>query len=1756
MMVVKNMWPTLACALLFLPLAPGLRAEPTYQIHSFQRLHLTDQFFGEGATSADLNRDGHVDIISGPYWYAGPDFTSRNEYYAAKPFAIDGYSDNFFAFTFDINGDQWLDILIIGFPGKEAYWYENPRGESGHWNRHLAFNSVDNESPTFTDLTGDSRPELVFHTAGRLGYAEIPIDNPKAKWQFQPISPDRGYDQFNHGLGTGDINGDGKADLIEKAGWWEQPDSLTGANWEFHEVPFSADGGAQMLVGDLDGDGDNDVVTSKSAHAYGLAWFENVFQDGECHFVEHPIMGEHPHENDYGVVFSQLHALALADMDGDGIQDIVTGKRFWAHQGRDPGGHDPAVSYWFKTSRESSGQIRFIPYLIDNNSGVGTQVIVDDINGDQWPDVVVGNKKGTFALLHHVKEVDENEWDEQQPPPHVAESPPATSDSPENSVEIIATNAAGHRLNLDFEAGDARDWTAIGPAFKGQPVWGDTIHARRSDSISGHQGDRWVGTYEVAGDKPQGTMTSVSFPVSHPYAAFYVGGGSSHFTRVEIVRRDSQEVVFVASGRDTEQMRPVTFDLHKHMGQEIFIRIVDESSGPWGHINFDHFRFYQDKPQISSLEQRILQLDEYPHAGLPALRAAEAMKLPEGFHVAPFASEPDVKQPIAMALDDRGRVWIAEAYEYPRRAERDSGRDRILIFEDTDGDGRFDVRKVFAEGLNLVSGLEVGFGGVWVGAAPYLLFIPDRNGDDQPDGKPEALLDGWGYQDTHETLNSFIWGPDGWLYGCHGVFTHSRVAKPGTPDDKRVPLNAAIWRYHPTRHEFEVFAHGTSNPWGVDFDDRGQAVSTVCVIPHLFHIIQGARYHRQAGEHFNKNTYDDIKTIADHFHYLGDTPHSGNEKSDSMGGGHAHAGAMIYLGGAWPERYRSQILMNNIHGQRLNADILSPRGSGLVGSHGKDFLLTQDRASQMLAMRYGPDGQVYVIDWYDMQACHEWDISAHDRSNGRIYKISYGKPEAVLTDLRKKSDRELAEFVMEKNDWFVRHSRRLLQERSAQRELEPDALRRLVEIATSHTDETRRLRAAWALHATGSLNAEVLESMFGDESAYVRAWAIQLSLDDAAADEALLKRMVKLAREDSSQVVRLYLASAVQKLAFEHRWEILGELVSHQEDATDHNLPLMYWYAAEPLAEAHPEQALEFGLSCGDSIPLLRDYMLRRIGRLGTPESLAVLVDALGNSQSDDERLSILSAIRDALKGRRRSEPPESWSRVYAKLIGAHKTVRTQATAIGVSFGDPSALKAFRELIETTTAPLDERREALNTLLAVKDPQLVGTLQQMLNDPALRDLVLIGLAAYSDPATPAAILAAYDSFSPTEKRQAVAALASRAAYGSELLQAMADGVVPRADLSADLVRQLHNLNDEQLSNRLNELWGTVRGTAEDKAKQIEEYHELLDSPAAANADPELGRAVFAKTCQQCHTLYGVGETIGPDLTGSNRSDIDYLLSNIVDPSALISKEYQTTVIITDGGRVLSGIVTSEDDQTITIRTTTETLTLAQDEIEERMLGETSMMPDNQMKQYSSHEILSLIAYLRGRSQVPVLASKDNVGMFFNGRDLTGWKGDDSLWSVEEGEIVGRTTGLDKNSFLISDLTAEDFELSLEVLLKDDVGNSGIQFRSRPRKGVEEMHGYQADIGPDWWGKLYEEHGRELLWKESGEEFVEKGGWNEYKIRAEGSHIRTWLNGQLCVDLDDPTGSRRGVFALQIHSGGQTEVRFRNLRLEILGDESD
>ncbi len=796
----------------------------------------------------------------------------------------------------------------------------------------------------------------------------------------------------------------------------------------------------------------------------------------------------------------------------------------------------------------------------------------------------------------------------------------ATAAEPEGT---LPTGADGKPLNLDFEAGTLKDWTASGAAFAKQPARGDTVNKRRGDMKSQHQGEYWVGSYESAGsDQPQGTLTSAPFKVSHGWASFLIGGGSHQKTKVELVLKDgqSERAVFRASGQDSESMRPIVANLTPYIGKELFVRITDEEGGPWGHINFDNFRFYDQQPQLANAidaRKSVIDLpppDEVKFAGLTGEEAAKAMTLRPGFSAKLFAGEPDVQQPIAFCIDDFGRLWVAEGYDYPKRAPEGQGKDRILIFADENGDGKFDRRQVFMEKLNLVSGLEVGFGGVWIGAAPHLLFVPVTDWKEpKPAGEPNVLLDGWDFtRDTHETLNTFVWGPDGWLYGCHGVFCPSLVGKPGAAEKERQWVDAAIWRYHPTKRAFEVFAEGTSNPWGIDFDQYGQCFIEACVVPHIWHIIQGARYERQGGEHYAMGVeqtaqnerhrdaksrkpnypyfYKDIKTIGDHVHWAGAKgPHAGNARSDAAGGGHAHAGLLIYQGDSWPEEYRGNIFMNNIHGQRINMDIPKRKGSGYVASHGPDFVNFNDKWSQVLNLLSDQDGSVYMIDWYDKNQCHHNDVKGHDRSNGRIFKIVYNNQKTTQVDLQGKSDEELVQSLLHQNDWYARHARRILQERGPKPAVH-SSLRRILE---TNPDVTRQLRALWALHVTGGLTEDLALKLTKSESEYVRAWAVQLLLEDKKPSEAILSQLAVLAKNDASPFVRLYVAAAAQRVAVGKRMAILEGLFAHAEDVDDHNLPLMYWYAAEPVVGQDITAAAK--LLGKAKIPVLRQFVTQRM---------------------------------------------------------------------------------------------------------------------------------------------------------------------------------------------------------------------------------------------------------------------------------------------------------------------------------------------------------------------------------------------------------------------------------------------------------------------------------------------------------------------------------------------------------------------------------
>ncbi len=1419
-------------------------ALPAQELITWKRVQLTDEFYAEGANFADLNQDGHTDIISGPFWYEGPDWKKRHAYYEPKVFNINGYSDHFFNYAHDFNGDGWLDILVVGFPGKEARLYLNPgKKAQGHWPMHVVADGVDNESPVFTDLTGDGKPELVCGSGGRYGWFAPNWENPTEKWAFVPVTPDLKVVRFTHGLGVGDVNGDGKLDLLEARHWWQNPADTSNfdfraSNFTQHTFATGISGGAQMFAYDFDGDGRNDIATALSAHRYGVAVFFNRAGDKGPQWEKRLLVGEQPYDNDYGVVFSQPHAMHLADIDGDGVMDLVTGKRYWAHNGKgDPNEQGPRVVYWFQTKRDGRGGVEFVPHLIDSESGVGTDVQVGDVNGDRLPDIVIGNKAGVFVLLQERVQV---------------------------SQELAAL----------------------------------------------HEPKKLYG----AGLKPQ---------------------------------------------------------------------------------------------------------EDYLEATTPE-QALAAMQLPAGFKAELIAAEPDLVQPIAMTFDERGRIWVVEGMTYPIRAPEGEGRDRILIFEDSNGDGTYDKRKVFMENLNLVSGIELGFGGVWVGAAPYLLFIPDRDRDDVPDGEPEVLLDGWGYQDTHETLNSFIWGPDGWLYGVQGVFTHSKVGKPGTPEAERTPLNCCVWRYHPTRHEFEVFAHGTSNPWGLDYNEHGEFFITACVIPHLFHIVPGGRYMRQAGQHFNPYTYEDIQTIADHAHYAGDIkenahwgPRAGgglnNASTDMMGGGHAHCGLAIYNGPQFPPEWRGKLIFANLHGHRLVTDYLDPLRSTYVGRHGSDFLRSNDHWFMSVTQKVGPDGALYITDWQDKTTCHRRLPELWDRSNGRLYRISYvdakgsastparhQKPGDEIAksneaekslraplfpqapfDLAKESDETLAELAVQtKNEWFSRVARRILMERAVTNNWDRQWFINTLSSLPKDTMSPKRQWLSYQLSHPEDQPLPLMASNSYDEQS--RVWSVKLAswnslaLEPSATaksgDVTMHQGLRLLAEKDNSPLVRRTVASKLQTINLKQRAPIATALLQRAEDKDDPVIPLLIWYGIEPVVGADPQTGL--ALASASKMPKVTGFIYRRMTE--TAEGWDVVFVEADKCEDPAQKEALVTSLLDARKrGVPQAERFENWPGTIGLLRGEPTPKLKQLVfELAVLEKEPDAINQARAILADPKALRPQRELALTLLLQNQDTATAPLLHRLLESepaapPSLRRAAIQALASLPHPDNAKTLLAAFASLAPAQQTEVVNALATNKQDAVRLVQAVRNEKVPRQLLSPFLLRQMQALQHPPLNRLLHEVLGDINAPKADLEAQTAKYLALLTPEALTKADAAAGKMVYTATCGACHKLFGEGQNVGPDITGSNRKDLAYLLENVLDPNAVIGKDYQLNLFTMKDGRVMGGIVKEESEAAVRVAMMggAEFL-LTKADIAKREVSKQSTMPEGLFDALPQEMLLNLVKYLQ------------------------------------------------------------------------------------------------------------------------------------------------------------------------------------------------
>lgn len=935
--------------------------------------------------------------------------------------------------------------------------------------------------------------------------------------------------------------------------------------------------------------------------------------------------------------------------------------------------------------------------------------------------------------------------------------------------------------------------------------------------------------------------------------------------------------------------------------------------------------------------------------------AVKAMTIKEGYKVNIFAAEPMITQPMAFCWDDKGRLWIAENrdYESRQRGFSNFGDSKILILEDSDHDGVVDTKKVFLENIPFPSAIAVGHGGLFLGAPPNLLFVPDSDGDDKADFENiKVLLTGWGIRDRHETINSFHWGPDGWLYGLEGFATPSKIRKPlgkgkiykhreSFPDDllegEGVDINGGVWRYHPLKERFEVVAHGFSNPWGIDYDEKGQLFISACVIPHLFHIIPGGIYQRQGGSHFNPYVYEDIQTIVDHRHRS------------------AHGGARIYQSDAFSSDQQGRIFMANIHEHAVLSDVLTKNGSGFNASHGEDFLLANNAQWIGFSLEVGPDGGIYVLDWHDADIC---GMEVANKETGRVFRIMPENSKAEnwegrYKDLALFSDEELVNLQSSKSNWHAQRARIILQHRASTKALSESSIFELKRLLIKEKNGSIRLRALWTLFTTNNISTLDLVNLLKDKDEYIRAWAIQFLCEDGLSDNATLDALNQLSKNEKSAVVRLYLASALQKINKDERWNIAQELSKYDKDANDPNIPFMLWFAIEPLIMENHKKALN--LAKTSKIPSISNKIARRIVDGG---SLNILVDAFKDESKG--RKDMIEGLLAGLQNHSDLTEPSNWESVK-KVIKLDRNLSQLIEDVDQQFGNSESALKMMESLKNINTKSDVKQKAIINLAAQQRKELEKLIPELIKQPELRIEAIRAIAAYDNEELGKLLLINYSNLNAAEKQEALQTLSSRSVYGWQLAKAIENKSIPKSEIPAYIAMQIRRV----VGNGFVEIWGPIDNVTSNIETQLKKYQRLLTEERLYKADYEHGQVVYQKTCSPCHKLFGNGGQLGPELTGSNRTNISYLLSNILNPNGEIQEDYKMVIVSTNDGRIYSGNIIAENSQNITLRTVgQDAISINKSKIQDREVSDKSMMPEGLLETLSDKEIVDLIGFLK------------------------------------------------------------------------------------------------------------------------------------------------------------------------------------------------
>lgn len=990
-------------------------------------------------------------------------------------------------------------------------------------------------------------------------------------------------------------------------------------------------------------------------------------------------------------------------------------------------------------------------------------------------------------------------------------------------------------------------------------------------------------------------------------------------------------------------------------------------------------------------------------------QALQSFQVPRGFQLSLFASAPQVAQPIAATFDHRGRLWVAENYTYSERPDifqRDKN-DRIVVLEDVDGDGAMDQSSVFWQEGKLLSSLEVGMGGVWALCPPQLLFLPDADRDAVIDGPPQVILDGFDDQEVgHNMVNGLRWGPDGWLYGRHGIQATSHVGKPGTDRDKRVALNCCIWRYHPLAEKFEVVCQGTTNSWGHDWTAEGELFFINTVIGHLWHAIPNSHFERMYGEDLTPHTFELTGQVADHVHWddsqeaWQDVQKATSSATDRAGGGHAHSGMLIVQQPDWPAEWQDSVLTVNYHGRRLNRDQLRRQGATYVAEHRPDLLSTEDPWFRGIDLIHGPGQSVMLLDWQDIGECHEND-GVH-RSSGRIYRLQPDTGEWTVPDWEQLDSQQWVALLTGPHVFAGRQARQLLQTDTfcpTSRQLSTLATRKAVVLALRQLleseDPQRVVRAMWGLQAMGGIGISGYRDLLAHSSPLVRRWAVRSLSEGVFYDGNLPSKglventpdltlpilpspivgdLQRRAEVENDPLVLCYLASSMRRMTVSDRWKMGQRLATHGEMAGDRVFPLLVWYGLEPAILAHADQVDSWLSHC--RLEKLNRFVARRLAVQYTidPDCLSPLLETMAaTDRTDSERLATLMAgLAEGWDGWTSLPVPNNWDRVVQRLesFPEDSPQKQLFQSVAGVFRTDLPLDQLITIVHDTEKSLIVRGSALESIgrrleaPEAEDPSTlsgVKTLEQFLGDRFLAPAAVRGIAFHR--AWIPKLLEHYGSLRPEIRQQVLQVCVESPISARELLRQVASQAISSDDLSPYLLRQLQLLGDPGVQSQVAAIWPERQVFGADQLAKIEQWKSQLDASALTTADPRAGAAIFQDQCGKCHRLFGEGGTVGPELTGAQRSNLTYWLQNVLAPSAEVGTGFRMSVVQLQDGRVLSGVVTERTPASFRLITQTDSILVRTQEVDAIRQSELSLMPDGILESLERQQVIDLLGYL-------------------------------------------------------------------------------------------------------------------------------------------------------------------------------------------------